>query len=322
MIPGFVALCSFVTLVPLTTSVTPLGGSEAVGIANILAQTYTGVSGMFTGLVVGITATELFLVISKIKALRIKMPESVPPMVAKSFDNMIPFMLVVVFYAVLSFVLDCFFGQSFNELVVNIIQQPIKGLTTSLPGFLIAMAIFNLLFAIGIHPSAIVDTVIGPGLLLAITENMDMPENLIPYLHRGNPLGLPTWLSRFDFVLDDRRQLRMVEINADTPCFLIESYYANGVAARYFDKVDPNIDAYNELERFLKRVYEGTSRKKYSVTNKHHNMMADNEIEPFVFGCFHDYLEDYGTTQFLLHAMKSACPEADIRFLSFYDMVI
>ncbi len=51
---------------------------------------------MFTGLVVGITATELFLVISKIKALRIKMPESVPPMVAKSFDNMIPFMLVVV----------------------------------------------------------------------------------------------------------------------------------------------------------------------------------------------------------------------------------
>lgn len=32
--------------------------------------------------------------------------------------------------------------------------------------------------------------------------NMDMPENLIPYLHRGNPLGLPTWLSRFDFVLD------------------------------------------------------------------------------------------------------------------------
>ena len=152
--------------------------------------------------------------------------------------------------------------------------------------------------------------------------NMDMPENLIPYLHRGNPLGLPTWLSRFDFVLDDRGQLRMVEINADTPCFLIESYYANGVAARYFDKVDPNIDAYNELKRFLKRVYEGTSRKKYSVTNKQHNMMTDNETEPFVFGCFHDYLEDYGTTQFLLQAMKSACPEADVRFLSFYDMVI
>lgn len=180
LIPGFVALCSFVTLVPLTTSVTPVNGSEAAVVANILSQTYTGVAGMFTGLVVGITATELFLAISKVKALRIKMPESVPPMVAKSFDNMIPFMLVVCFYAVVSFGLDYFFGQSFNELVVNIIQQPIKGLTTSLPGFLFAMLIFNLLFAIGIHPGAILDPIIGPGLLLAITENMDALQAGLP----------------------------------------------------------------------------------------------------------------------------------------------
>lgn len=80
--------------------------------------------------------------------------------------------------------------------------------------------------------------------------NMDMPENLIPFLHRGNPLGLPTWLSRFDFVLDNKGRLRMVEINADTPCFLIESYYANGVAARFFDKVNPNAEACYELDTF------------------------------------------------------------------------
>ncbi len=64
-------------------------------------------------------------------------------------------------------------------------------------------------------------------------RNMDMPDNLIPYLHKSNALGLPTWLSRFDFVLDVNGNLRMVELNADTPCFLIESYYANEVAANY-----------------------------------------------------------------------------------------
>ena len=36
------------------------------------------------------------------------------------------------------------------------------------------------MFAIGIHPSAIVDTVIGPGLLLAITENMDAVQAGLP----------------------------------------------------------------------------------------------------------------------------------------------
>lgn len=50
----------------------------------------------------------------------------------------------------------------------------------------------------------------------------------------------------------------MVEINADTPCFLIESYYANGVAARYF-KVDPNIDAYMNLSVFETRIWRNVS---------------------------------------------------------------
>ena len=147
--------------------------------------------------------------------------------------------------------------------------------------------------------------------------NMDMPENLIPYLHRGNPLGLPTWLSRFDFVLDTQGRLRMVEINADTPCFLIESYYANEVGARYFDKEHPNEGARDELERFLKRVYERTSQE-----NSKYNTVKNGEANPFVFACFHDYLEDLGTTKFLMNTMKSACPEADVRFLSFYNMVI
>ena len=32
--------------------------------------------------------------------------------------------------------------------------------------------------------------------------------------------------------------------------------------------------------------------------------------------------EDYGTTQFLVRELKTACPEADTRFISFYDMKI
>ena len=84
-------------------------------------------------------------------------------------------------------------------------------------------------------------------------RNMDMPDNLIPYLHKSNALGLPTWLSRFDFVLDVNSNLRMVELNADTPCFLIESYYANEVAAKYVGRKHPNAECRKELHTFLKR---------------------------------------------------------------------
>ena len=46
---------------------------------------------------------------------------------------------------------------------------------------------------------------------------MDMPEELLPYLRIPNPFQLLTWLARFDFVLDEKGHIRMVEINADTP---------------------------------------------------------------------------------------------------------
>jgi len=132
-------------------------------------------------------------------------------------------------------------------------------------------------------------------------RNMDMPDNLIPYLHKSNALGLPTWLSRFDFVLDVNGNLQMVELNADTPCFLIESYYANEVAANYVGRKHPNIECRNELHTFLKRMYDAVLSAKYG-RNQYESMRVNRESlpkNPFVFSCFHDYFEDYGTTQFL-----------------------
>ena len=154
-------------------------------------------------------------------------------------------------------------------------------------------------------------------------RDMDMPENLIPYLHKSNALGLPTWLSRFDFVLDTSGGLRMVELNADTPCFLIESYYANEIAANFVGKDNPNKASREELRLFLKRMYNAVIASKYGKA-QYENLLTNGGLpkEPFVFSCFHDYFEDYGTTQFLMKELKAACPNADTRFLSFYDLKI
>ena len=154
-------------------------------------------------------------------------------------------------------------------------------------------------------------------------RDMDMPENLIPYLHKSNALGLPTWLSRFDFVLDTSGGLRMVELNADTPCFLIESYYANEIAANFVGIDNPNKESREELRLFLKRMYNAVIASKYGKA-QYENLLTNGGLpkEPIVFSCFHDYFEDYGTTQFLMKELKAACPNADTRFLSFYDLKI
>jgi len=143
---------------------------------------------------------------------------------------------------------------------------------------------------------------------------MDMPAQLLPYLHLPNAFHLPTWLSRFDFVLDVQGQIHMVEINADTPCFIVESFYANGVAADYFGMGDPNEGALSALRAFLARIHAALCMPVADLRAK------TLSYRPFVFSCFDDYPEDLSTTRFLMRQMQEGAPHADVRFLSFYEM--
>lgn len=145
---------------------------------------------------------------------------------------------------------------------------------------------------------------------------MDMPDTLLPYLHIANRFQLPTWLSRFDFVLDERGRIRMVELNADTPCFIIESFYANGVAAEWFGQGDPNAGSEEELRAFLTKLHEELCAPLVDLGRR--------ELcpRPFLFSCFDDSPEDFATTRYLMKLMSEGCPEGDIRFQSFYDLAV
>ena len=145
---------------------------------------------------------------------------------------------------------------------------------------------------------------------------MDLPRELLPYLRIPNAFGLPTWLSRFDFVLDEEGRIRMVEINADTPCFIVESFYANGVAAAYHGRHDPNAGARAQLRDFLTRIHNHLAAP---VADLNRQTLTHR---PFVFSCFDDYPEDLANTRFLMQLMQEGAPHGDIRFRSFYEMEI
>lgn len=149
-------------------------------------------------------------------------------------------------------------------------------------------------------------------------RDIEIPEALIPYLGKENPLGLPTWLSRFDYVLDRAGHLKMVEINADTPCAVVEAYYANDIACRHFGRKNPNEGQEKELQQWLARIFWDSSPVLDLATGRF------SAERPFVFACFEDYVEDYGNTLFLMEAMKkgvgSMVEEGAICFASFYRL--
>lgn len=145
---------------------------------------------------------------------------------------------------------------------------------------------------------------------------MDMPEELLPYLRIPNAFHLPTWLARFDFVLDEKGHIRMVEINADTPCFIIESFYANSAAAAYFGRQDPNAEALPQLRSFLARIHDRLCAPVADLRTR--ALMR----RTFLFSCFDDYPEDLATTRFLMRLMQEGAEHGDICFRSFYEMEI
>lgn len=150
-------------------------------------------------------------------------------------------------------------------------------------------------------------------------DDMDIPQNMIPYLKQTNELGCPTWLSRFDFVFDKSNNIKMIEINADTPCAVIEAFYGNGIAVD--DKHNPNYGEYEQLKSFLLEVFNKIYIPEFNLGNG-----KISTLHPFVFSCFDDYIEDKGTTMFLMNAMKEAVgtlyPDNMIVFESFYNLLI
>ena len=150
--------------------------------------------------------------------------------------------------------------------------------------------------------------------------DLEIPPQLIPYLTKENPLQLSTWLSRFDYVLDKQDNLHMVEINADTPCAVVEAYYGNTVACTHFEQENPNEGEYDKLCQWLNEIFLASHPGVSISTGRFHRK------HPFLFACFHDYEEDLATTRFLMNAMRqnTMTVEADdaICFTSFYDLAV
>lgn len=147
-------------------------------------------------------------------------------------------------------------------------------------------------------------------------DDMDIPVKMRPYLTCGNVMdNLPTWLSRFDFVMNEDGDFKMVEINADTPCAFIEAYYGNAVAADWFRKGDPNAGEYSALKQWLARIFRASTGLLSPEEEKRH---------PAAFLAFPDYVEDYGTAVYLMEAMKAglSCHDDTICFASFYDLAV
>ena len=128
-----------------------------------IMSSYTGATGLFTGLIVAIVGMELYNMFRKNDALKIKMPEQVPPGVARAFEVLIPTCLTAIVVGAVGLVCQLATGAELNAFIFNMVQKPLQSLIgNNIFAVAILYVIISLFWCVGIHGNNMVAAVKEP----------------------------------------------------------------------------------------------------------------------------------------------------------------
>ena len=194
--PAVLSFIMWITVTPLTHSVTGLtagldAAGAAVSIGTVLqgagfdpagagmfsgiSTAYTGATGLFTGLIVGIFGMELYCALRKVEGLKIKMPDMVPPGVAKAFEVTIPTFLSLMIISTIGWLSTTVLGLPINDLISTYVQEPLKVIIgENIFAVMILYIIIMLFWCVGIHGNNMVAAVKSAIFDPMILENMEV----------------------------------------------------------------------------------------------------------------------------------------------------
>lgn len=159
------------------TALTALGAfiimtPQQVGDVGGFSLEYFGNKGVLTSIIVSTVASWIFIKLSKNEKIKIKMPDTVPPAVSKSFAVLIPVFCTLTFFTIFATILAQaqFFGKTaLNDLIYAVIQAPLMGFSQGLGFSLLYQLIIWFFWWFGIH---------GHNVTAAIQNMVYMPAQL------------------------------------------------------------------------------------------------------------------------------------------------
>lgn len=169
-----VGISSFVIMMPQQIAATLVSNADkTANVTGVLSTTNTGTNGLFGAIIVGLLAVTIFIKISGVDQLKVKLGEGVPPAVSNSFNVMIPMLLTLSIFGIFSALLAVCAGTNLLTIISTFIATPLKGLMNAGPWAVILIyTLANLLFCVGIHQSTISGATVEPILTMLIVDNM------------------------------------------------------------------------------------------------------------------------------------------------------
>lgn len=159
---GIVSLSTFIVVTPFVTG-------EA---GNGMPTTYMAAQGLFVAIILGLINGWVYQWFIN-HNIQIKMPESVPPAVSKSFSAILPGAALIVGWLIVYGILDAFKLPNMHMLAKTILGTPLGLLGNNLIGVVILVMCCSGLWFVGLHGGSIVNKIMEPIWLANLGENTE-----------------------------------------------------------------------------------------------------------------------------------------------------
>lgn len=168
---ALVAIVVFFVVTPFITQFIPDGSTETYDVTSIPIA-WMGSKGMFLGMITSLLSTRAFVYFVK-RGWTIKMPESVPLTVIKSFEALIPAFIVIAIAFVIRIGMTFTPYGDLQQFIFVVLQTPLTGLGNTLGAMVVAYLFLHFFWFFGINGSSVVGAVFNPILKTLAFENLE-----------------------------------------------------------------------------------------------------------------------------------------------------
>lgn len=159
---GIISLSAFITVTPFVS------GEAGAG----MPTAYMAAQGLFVAIILGLINGYVYQWFIN-RDIQIKMPDSVPPAISKSFSAIIPGAVLITFWLIVYSVLDKFGLPNLHVIAKTVLGGPLGVLGNNIVGVAILVCCNSLFWFVGLHGGNTVNKIVEPIFLANLGENAE-----------------------------------------------------------------------------------------------------------------------------------------------------
>jgi len=178
------------------------GSSLNVTISGLLPGTQINSNGYFTAIIIGFLSSIIFCKLMN-KNWTIKLPDTVPPAIAKPFLSIIPALVSLYIVAIFTFSFTKITDLLIIDWIYKVLQTPMLGLSQSFLAVVLVAVLTQFFWFFGIHGGNVMAPIMEGVFGVALLANLEAYQNNepIPYVWTSGSYGSFVWYATLGLLI-------------------------------------------------------------------------------------------------------------------------